>query len=75
MNKDRETFEDALNNFENAVNNFKKVLAKDCEEAVKKARVVFKKIYEITKDATEEDVSRRKFEAVACKGRNRKGRR
>lgn len=47
--------------------------AKSIEPTVQKMREATQKIYEIQKASTEPDLSRRRFEAVATKGKRRNG--
>lgn len=69
-----ESLTEYIKEVKEAMNNFGKTLSKEVEGTVRNAKATMKKVAEIVKESTEEDISRRKFEAVACKGRNRKGR-
>lgn len=54
--------------------NFAKAVTMAFEPVIEAAKETMKDIDKIMKKTNEPDTSRQKFKAVACKGRNRKGR-
>jgi hypothetical protein len=58
-----------------ALDAFRDILYKEMKESLKRAKSVIKTLSEFVSDSTKQDPSRRRFEAVACKGRNKKGHR
>ena len=63
--------EDIKRAFEECAKKLNKI-SKEIIEKLKPLQSTFEKLNEVVNESTKEDKSRRKFEAVACKGRNRK---
>lgn len=74
MDKDRETFYEACEKLDEEMKKISEAVIEAFAEPLEKLKATMDKVYEVTKESTKEDVSRRRFEAVACKGRNRKER-